>query len=291
MAVKDIQCILKERTTSSFGVSIGTGLMLESIADPIAPRYDPDREIPKRIDLKKYDGWIINVYTLLRNIFSSINDRSIMLSKEVVHPVLDVLVEELLVIQSVLEPLVGLNYVKIFLPEYDELIERFNVNKDIELNYIQNNIEAIKLFKKHLIGTLRSIVPLLVIDPMGGYKIDHIYRKHYLLTTHMCLDLLQYDGFTLLDSHTGLIKENSQWYEKLHPVGTQDISMLPVIDLVLYILGDNQLVRGLDTKTKKELLLVAIENKWNYRTSRLKAKWDINKSKLLRDAISKFKGY
>ena len=107
----------------------------------------------------------------------------------------------------------------------------------------------------------------------------------------MCLDLLQYDGFTLLDSHTGLIKENSQWYEKLHPVGTQDISMLPVIDLVLYILGDNQLVRGLDTKTKKELLLVAIENKWNYRTSRLKAKWDINKSKLLRDAISKLKGY
>ena len=288
MTVRDIQRILKDRTTSSFGVSIGTGLMLESLADPTTTRYDPDREIPKRVDLTKYDGWLVNGYTLLRNIFSSITDKNLTLSKDVIQPVMDILTEEILIIQSILETSVGLGYLKILVPDYEKLIPIFNVNKDLEVNYIQNNLEALKLFTDPLKAIDSSIVEVVTTD---GYKLEMKYKKHYLLTTSFCLDLLQYDGYDLLESHTGVIKDITQWYTKYHVVGTQDLSMLPMVDIVLYILGDDQLVRSLPVKVKKELLRIAIEYKWSYRTSRFKVKWDIDKSYILKEAIKDFKGY
>ena len=43
-----------ERTVTSFGLSIGTGLMLESALEPTEARHDDKREIPVVINLNDY---------------------------------------------------------------------------------------------------------------------------------------------------------------------------------------------------------------------------------------------
>ena len=54
---KEFTTILQDRTTTSFGISIGTGLLLESLFDPTTDRYDTERPIPPRVDLTKYNSY------------------------------------------------------------------------------------------------------------------------------------------------------------------------------------------------------------------------------------------
>ena len=286
---KELEKALTERTMTSFGVSIGTGLMLEALFDPTQERYDKDREMPKRVELSKYKSWIVNGYTLIRNVLSAVNDQKIELKKEYVPRIMDEVLGEILVIQSLLE--VGnlpQNYLKIWIPEYSKLIELFNVDKDINVNYIQNTITAIDMFKKPLLE-LDELVPKIVSPT--GYLIPTTYKDKSLLTTHMTIDLLQYDGYSLLESHTGIVKDEPLWYTKYHDFGNNDLSMLPMNDKILYILGDDQIIRGCSVKVKRELLRIATENKWSYRTSDMKVSWDIKKSDLLKETLKNFKGY
>ena len=88
MTAEELKIILQNRTTTSFGVSIGTGLLLESMFDPIVDRYDPDRPIPPRVEMKKYPYWLINVYTLIRNILTSLTEKVDETSIEVLSPLL-----------------------------------------------------------------------------------------------------------------------------------------------------------------------------------------------------------
>ena len=49
---------LQTRTLSSFPLSIGTGLMLESIFKPTIDRYDNERKIPQGIGIDTYNTHI-----------------------------------------------------------------------------------------------------------------------------------------------------------------------------------------------------------------------------------------
>lgn len=289
MTKQELSSILADRTTTSFGVSIGTGLLLESLFTPTTERYDPERVIPPHVDPFKYHHYCINVYTLMRNLLNSIKV-TVTLGEVDTKVLAELVVEEILTEIRILQSLASSvelpeDWLVVYIPTYVKLVQQFNVNKDIKLKQIQNMLATFQLYSPYLDRiTLSNVIKL------SSNKLPTIYNNS-LITTHFTLDLLNSNYLTLIESHTGILKDNHTWYTKYHPVGKEDLSRLPMSDIVLYILGDHTLVRGLGTTVKKELLRVAEDKNWTYRTTRDKIVSNLKDNEILSEAIKDFKSY
>lgn len=289
MTKQELSSIITDRTTTSFGVSIGTGLLLESLFTPTTERYDPDRVIPPHVDPFKYHHYCINVYTLMRNLLNSLKV-TVMLGEVDTKVLAELVVEEILTEIRILQSLASSvelpeDWLVVYIPTYVKLVQQFNVNKDTKLKQIQNMLATFQLYSPYLDRiTLSNVIKL------NGNKLPSIYYNS-LITTHFTLDLLNSNYLTLIESHTGILKDSHTWYSKYHPVGKEDLSRLPMSDIVLYILGDHTLVRGLGITVKKELLRVAEDKNWTYRTTRDKIVSNLKDNEILSEAIKDFKSY
>ena len=289
MTKQELSSIITDRTTTSFGVSIGTGLLLESLFTPTTERYDPDRVIPPHVDPFKYHHYCINVYTLMRNLLNSIKV-TVTLGEVDTKVLAELVVGEILTEIRILQSLTSSvelpeDWLVIYIPNYVKLVQQFNINKDIKLKQIQNMLSMFQLYSPYLDRiTLSNVIKL------SSNKLPTIYNNS-LITTHFTLDLLNSNYLTLIESHTGVLKYNHTWYSKYHPVGKEDLSRLPMSDIVLYILGDHTLVRGLSITVKKELLRVAEDKNWTYRTTRDKIVSNLKDNEVLSEAIKDFKSY
>lgn len=290
MTLQQFDKLITNRELSSFGVSVGTGLMLESVFDPTDTRIDTTRPIPTQVNLLHYKGWLINAFTLIRNILTSITEEIPLqdMTDKMVDRLIEELESELAILQSLLL-VKNLNesYISLFIPKYYNLSRIFNVGKDTDVKYIENNLKVIELFRKQLMS-IGNYITKVVPD---NYKVSSTYKDKYLLTSHYTIDLLQCNQWELLESHTGVLKDHHKFYTKLHPFGSKDLSHMPMVDIVLYILGDNQLVRGYNPKIKQELYNISLNKKWTYRTTREKVKFDLRGNKILDPILNQFKGY
>lgn len=289
MTKQELSSIIADRTTTSFGVSIGTGLLLESLFTPTTERYDPDRVIPPHVDPFKYHHYCINVYTLMRNLLNSLKV-TVTLGEVDTKVLAELVVEEILTEIRILQSLASSvelpeDWLVVYIPTYVKLVQQFNVNKDIKLKQIQNMLSMFQLYSPYL-----DRISLSNVMKLNSNKLPSIYHNS-LITTHYTLDLLNSNYLTLLESHTGILKDNHTWYSKYHPVGKEDLSRLPISDIVLYILGDHTLVRGLGITVKKELLRVAEDKSWTYRTTRDKIVSNLKDNEVLSEAIKDFKSY
>lgn len=289
MTKQELSSIITDRTTTSFGVSIGTGLLLESLFTPTTERYDPDRVIPPHVDPFKYHHYCINVYTLMRNLLNSLKV-TVTLGEVDTKVLAELVVEEILTEIRILQSLASSielpeDWLVVYIPMYVKLVQQFNVNKDIKLKQIQNMLSMFQLYSPYL-----DRISLSNVMKLNSNKLPSIYHNS-LITTHYTLDLLNSNYLTLLESHTGILKDNHTWYTKYHPVGKEDLSRLPMSDIVLYILGDHTLVRGLGITVKKELLRVAEDKNWTYRTTRDKIVSNLKDNEILSEAIKDFKSY
>lgn len=98
---------LDEYITSSFGVNIGTGLMLESILKPIDDRIDNDRVIPNKVNIKDYELYYINIPSLITNIVSSYSSTSVdellKNNKDMIDIILERSISEMTMIKDILD--------------------------------------------------------------------------------------------------------------------------------------------------------------------------------------------
>ena len=289
MTKQELSSIITDRTTTSFGVSIGTGLLLESLFTPTTERYDPDRVIPPHVDPFKYHHYCINVYTLMRNLLNSLKV-TVTLGEVDTQVLAELVVEEILTEIRILQSLASSvelpeDWLVVYIPTYVKLVQQFNVNKDTKLKQIQNMLSMFQLYSPYL-----DRISLSNVMKLNGNKLPSIYHNS-LITTHFTLDLLNSHYLTLIESHTGVLKDSHTWYTKYHPMGKADLSRLPMSDIVLYILGDHTLVRGLGITVKKELLRVAEDKNWTYRTTRDKIVSNLKDNEVLSEAIKDFKSY
>lgn len=285
-----IKKLLENRTISSFGVSVGTGLMLESIIDtPTTERIDNERIIPNKINYQNYKGLIFNFYTLLRNMVNSFETPIKYETKHV--PILfKEVIDEFNIIRDIFSVYTNdEHYVKLFIPSYKKAIEIFNINKKYEgLLYIEKNKTLEKDFNKYFldINKTNTIYNKSYHFP-NEYKIND-----YLICTHMAIDLLGSNKFHLLESHTGKLKKQVEFNSKYAKFGNNDMSILPFNDILLFLLGDNQLIKGVDVKYKKIIYDTAVIRNWTPATTRQKVIHDLNKASAGIDMfIKSFKGY
>lgn len=227
--------ILSERTRSGFPVSIGTGLALETLFDPIEPVYDETREVPPKIDLSDYDVYIFNTLTLLRNIINAIDNNALMNDKVSVNDLYEALVEEIEFLQSFFE--MNRLVIKFYVHTYDYIYKTYSK--------IENKLRVEKTFKQVLMKKINEYV----VDRLFEHKLfKHCTKeikydgfRYALIFTHIPFDLLSYSyyaKFDLLESHTGVIKTRKEFNTKYYPIPNKDMSILPFTEKLLVSFGD-----------------------------------------------------
>lgn len=272
--------IFKEKETSSFPVAIGTGLALESMFDPVIDPYDPDREIPNKVELKDYKYHIWNIYTIIRNLLHSVDEKdkiSLITDKNFTKE-----------LNQEIDTLVNLYNntdltVVIFIPDYDKVMDSFNKHKVSEFTKPMVELLAVRDYLKNYTpdGLINTIT--------GGFNIPRM-EGNILLTTHLTVDLLnQHNKITLLESNTGKVKSKYEWYTKYHPIGKRDLDTIPMVEEVLYILGDHNMVIPAPLTTRLELYQVAIDRRWTSKTTREKIVADLRSVGSLYPYVEKHK--
>lgn len=256
--------LLLNRTLSSFGVSIPTGLMLESLFTPTATRYDNDRTVPSEVHIDKYSKHYINIYTLTRNVINAASipkDKlnSLLRSREL----LDVVIDEINIISELYND--SKCELVIYIPSYKKAFIEYGKNKDelaISLNHdIISYVDSFIKKNDYSVGA----------NIASGEKLPSTHDK-VLITTHISYDLLNYrqiPNLELLESHTGKLKNKSLWYTKYHKIGKLDMSFFPYTAELVYILGDGVVSLPMKLSIRRELHELAIASKWTHRTNDL----------------------
>jgi hypothetical protein len=269
----------EDRTTSSFEISIGTGLALESFFIPTSARYDDKRDIPVVIKPDDYKYHVYNIYTLARNILSAcaLRDKFQLINDKHFLPTVIEEIEsiKLLYVDFKVTPV-------LFIPDYSTIFKKYNKEKDnITTNAFIDYDTMRKIFKN-----IKSNM-----DTVTETKLPATNDKVLILSNYT-LDLLNYKNvpkLDLLESHTGKVKTRSEFNTKYHPIGKRDMTILPFTEKLLYMFGDKTLVKPVKIKLRSTLHQLAVDNNWNSKTTNDKIMFGINKNSNLVDIMKNFK--
>lgn len=247
---------LSDRLLSSFPLSLPTGLAFESVFSPRIGRYDDKREIPNKVQISQYSEIWINLWTLFRNLVSSV-DNSVFLSSN--HKELaDILKFEIDLIDDLFRN-EGQSHCRpiFYIPNYRQL----RLQAKVKLR--EARTDAQKFYESQLNRTMEVLSKdkeLSIMDKIQPHK-----RVKALILTHIPFDLLSYthfDRLDLLESNTGKLKSRFEWNTKYYPVGENDLSHLPFNYKLLYIFGDRVLIHPSDFKLRKLILDISKRRDW-----------------------------
>lgn len=239
--------ILDDRSQSGFPVSIGTGLALETIFEPVQDVVDEDRKVEPRVDTSRYTLYLFNVETLIRNMLSSCTKEDF--DRLNVDMVYTTLVEEL-------------SYLTDHFINNQLRIEFFYNTYEYYKSRYEDRIKVRSTPKQIFEDTLTyGAIKKLLKDSKGVHKFSHQTKfdsgDRVLILTHLPVDLLSRGNYMLMDlleSHTGKVKHVSEFNTKYLPVGDADMSFLPFFEYLLVNFGDKHMFKPMPIKVRKELL-------------------------------------
>ena len=303
-----------ERTLSNFdNVSIGTGLAFETLFKPKNGYYDPERNIPILSDSYKV-VWI-NCYTILRNIISSIStteEKNTFLSKSNnTNDLVSTFLEEY---SFIFKLLTDNNYIPVlFIPNYKknntlEHMDRNILHVDDNDSYTSKtlmllNRAVLEIKKNYYSGIIKDLtkyivdkklanselMTLLTSELKTGFKIKLLAQGGNLMLTHFYIDMFNHkyvNRLALLESHTGKIKKHYELNSKYSSLKDMDFkSVIPFIESMYYIFGDNNLVKPVAAKIRKKIYELFVRNKINSTSSRIAIDKVINYNKKEIDSV------
>lgn len=251
---------LAMRTVSGFPLSIGTSLALETLFMTRQPVYDPERIPPPMVDTSKYEEFWINLSTLFRNMIGSISTQAFTMESD--ENFVDTLLSEIEVIEDLCRSEGhGMIQPVFYFMDYEKLKKTLPK----ELRWRENktaNQQAVAFKHDKVMKILRKKTDLI---PEFDSEIRPQRRTRSLILTHQSFDLLSYrnfDSLSLLESHTGKVKERNTWYTKYYPVGDNDLSHLPFLRKLFLVFGDKNLVQPSDLKLRRLIVEIAERRKW-----------------------------
>lgn len=252
-----------ERVLSG-NVNIGIGIMLESLFN-VKDRYDNKRDIPKKIDIEKYDYHFFNIVTFIRNITQSIKN-----SDYTTTDVTNILIDELNYINSTYYSNIKTEMI-LFIPDYKELILEYNKDKEYNVTKHDEDIVEVMEYVKSL--TNEKLKGLEVKIVRQNKK--EVIHKNILLTSSYLIDIAMIGMHDWLESHTGVLKNKHKLNSKYATIGKRDLSHLPYNKTLHKLLGDKTFVKPIKIGTRVEIYDISISKKWNTLTSEDKVKQDI----------------
>lgn len=263
--------ITERMTRGQLPVNIPTSLALESLIG-----IHPEREWKKSPYLNFTEFWM-NVRTLYRNVCSSYTaDMNRILTPPTICEIMfdewneiSRIVREQCKLQPVLYACnykaIGHKYTKhtVFRGDKETDVmkaERKRMEKSIQLFLDKVGEDGCKLFD-------------LNITPDDS-------NSKCLIVTHLAVDLLSYrnfDSMELLESHTGNIKNRSLWYTKYN--NGKELTMIPFTQYFLRIFGDKEFFAPLDKALRRELVDLAVSERWNSLTLDSKVRMSLDRLK------------
>ena len=254
------------RTVSAFPLSVGTSLAFESVFASENPSVDPDRKIPQQIKITDYNKLWINVGTLFRNMYNAIDRNAIKYATaadaaDAIQSEMD-FIDDLVHAESN-----GQTSTVFYICTYDDLTSRFKMGSlrlprtDIQLQYAKLYKSTLEVIKRRAnAGRIREVLEYK--SKFSGGSSD------VLIFTHFPIDLLNAPKFRrmdLLESHTGILKKQTDWYTKYYE--GRDLNMLPLNGILLTVFGDDHHFRPQTRAMKEAVLTVAKERRWTVLTS------------------------
>lgn len=253
------------RAMGDFPVSIGTALALQALYNEY-----PDRKPEKKLPVLQADVVYINVRTLLRNIMSSTDSDKVVRTSP--SDYLHALRDELKDIGNYIDGKENKIKVYFYLPTYDSLYKEFgNVAQLREPN---TDLQKAKLdIEKKVFAEIekeqKALEPELRYININDLEIKSKERVRAFILSHYVVDLLFVKGFSkvyLLESHTGVVKDERLWYTKFHSEASERI---PFNKATLVFFGDNGgMFVPQHHKARKAMLAIADKYKWTYSTTK-----------------------
>lgn len=278
--------ILDSRKVSSFNLSIATGMALETLFDSQIPAYDPERVVPDRVDIAKYDEFHVNISTLYRNILGSLSTAD----KERVMPfdLLETLLQEIKLINDLVNHSSNNKTKVVFYHNLYSGLDTMYPNASIrkantvnQMAYEQQHDRVLTELMSHAKNLQNDQLTLITvknitspIKPGGGC----------LMLTHYAYDLVS-DNFSklhLLESHTGAVKQKAQWYTKFND--GKSLVNIPFNIYTLQIFGDSTTFHPFPLACRKAVIALADKYKWNALTTkdRIKLCFDLEQNPEIR---------
>ena len=268
--------ILSTRKTSGFPVSIGTGLALETIFEPIQEVYDdPNRKYADKKDPDTFNELWFNLATLLRNIYSSISSEDLMLVKP--EHVGEVLMHEVEVLHRIATDQSHLKC-GFYLSKYDDLT---TLSAEAILRLQSSDLQRRHAYLDQTI--LGRVLAKKLVTGLKVFKNRVIpqERSRVVVMTHAAYDLTEHAKFgslELLESNTGIIKGPERFYTKFY--NGKEFPTVPFNRLSLVIMGDKEHFRPQPIKVKQAYVDISVKNHWTQLTGRDKILADIEASHL-----------
>ena len=152
----------------------------------------------------------------------------------------------------------------LFCPDYIGLERRFP-HAILRTDSTTNQV----LFSKTLAMVLGQIIKnekeLIKLYPT---RITDAQPTNTLMLTHFPYDLTTsaFTSLSLLESHTGAIKDKSRWYTKFY--NGKELAMIPFNEGFLSIFGDNQLFRPIGAAYRNNLIELGKKYNWSFKIGR-----------------------
>lgn len=253
------------RDMGALPVSIGTSLAIES-ALGIYPEVE-GKDPPYRGDnppVTQVETVWINARTLFRNLLGAFQKED----RERLEPqlVAEALSNEMTVIESALtQGSHGRCATVFYLCTFMGMNRRFPY-----ANHRNPNTDG----QKHTwMLEEASLRELMELNPSVDFRVFDVdfdeSNQSALIITHYAVDLLnryKFRKLSLLESHTGAIKNPLQWHTKLH--GGHDLVRMPFDRMTLQVFGDSVSFRPAPIKVRRHLLELANKYDWTSATTK-----------------------
>lgn len=263
-----------ERSVSSFPISIGTAIALESIFAPRIEQYDPNRQIPNTIDLTKYSYMYFNVLTLFRNMQGAMDKETFLIARDT--ELIDVINQEMEVIKSLFNVEGhGICTPIFFIPTYEYFYKN---SKFRMIKFREDKTEFQKIYTGKQSKVLFELLKTKNVEKIN-VELPVYGNKNALLLSHIPLDLLNYKHFNILDlleSHTGKLKSRHTWNSKYFPIPDVDMNMFPFNRKLLMLFGDKTIIHPSDIRIRKQIADIAKTRHWTTMTTLDKINLDIS---------------
>lgn len=243
-----------EYSTGPFGVNIATDLMLESVLTTDGNRIDPNREIPNKVNLKKYKKWYINFNSFITNVVSAYDKDTVTSiiskkNKSILDQVKDRVIDEMVILDNLFVDTIEIVYYYVNYNKYKNLLS------PIDVKTRSGGMQSV---------VLEQLMNMVTEDVMF---IDNIYIEMYtnkarfesnsLVTTSIPMDLIHSKSIDLLEFHTGVLKKRNMFYTKM-----KTNNPLPYEEILLLSLGDKKgIIKSPLSIKEKKILMDSIMNK------------------------------
>lgn len=273
---------LVERERGKTNTSIGTSLALESALNI----HDDIRH--QKMPLLEFEELWINIKTLFRNLYGAVaREYHDILNG---HDVAKELIAEMEIIKDICRNDAQSIKPIFYVCDYSGL-----ENTTSETLMRMDNTPLQKAQTELLRDTLNYLSSYFQNQDQGTEilkfknKITMLHNKpSALMLSHYAYDLTSWREFRkliLLESHTGALKGMTQWYTKYY--NGRDMVNIPFRLDLLTLLGDQTLFRNKTSAVKREILRMAVDDKWSSITtaSKIRAGAKEIKNHVVRDKI------